>query len=211
MGKVPRMTLLCLILSGLLSSPARADNIPLTGGFLDFRVSVNQSIGPFELVGERGFTFTGFHRAFFAEPVGDPLTPGTSVNFDAKALGLDFTGTATLDGATYPDVGGVMSASSAGFHLTSLVTLPSVVSAPAVLTAPFLLNLEFYVPGGPHTLFGSGFATITLREDLGFGVPSWRLEHLRADLSSTPIPEPTTLLLVGSAAGLALARARRRR
>jgi hypothetical protein len=71
-----------------------------------------------------------------------------------------------------------------------------------------------FSPGGiqlDHTLFGGGTATIFLDEDRGFGVPSWRVTRITAEVSdaAAPIPEPATLLLMGPGLGWVAIRRRR--
>jgi PEP-CTERM motif len=66
--------------------------------------------------------------------------------------------------------------------------------------------------GGPITFSGTGTARTSLGEDKGFGVPSWLITDIEANLSSpAPVPEPATLLLPGGGlAGVTLTRLRRK-
>ena len=77
-------------------------------------------------------------------------------------------------------------------------------SARAVLSAPFELlhGASFFttfddVTGGSHTfpMIGTGTATIELIPNQ-FGVPVW--EFVRATYDFSPVPEPTSLLLLGT-------------
>jgi hypothetical protein len=201
-----RVAVMVVLTGTLFSAPLRADPIALTGGVLDLMVTTGGLGGGLvQVTGDRGFTFIAGMNGFFAPPVGNPMPPGTSIALEGIANGLDLTGTATLDGVTYTGVGGLDSAAQAGLRFrTSPATLPSVLNPPSQITAPFRLDLLF-TPDGQvnHSLFGTGTATIFLDEDLGFGVPSWRVTRVRAELSSSeaPVPEPATLLLVGAGLG----------
>jgi PEP-CTERM motif len=212
MGKGLRLATLVLALV-LVTSPARADKLALTGGTLDLDVSVNAT-GPVQLTGDRGFSFTGFMHG--TGGLGDPLPPGTAVTLQIGAVGLDLPGTATLDGTTYTDVGGASSDSSARLRFSTTVLLPAVVDAPATIIAPFALDFILFVGGtGQGTpFFGTGTARIFLDQNLGLGVPSWGVTGIRADVSNSPapVPEPATLLLLGGGlAGVGLTRLRRKR
>jgi hypothetical protein len=198
----------------LSAAPARADQIALTGGILDLQVfSGTLAGGLISVIGDRGFTFTGSMSGAFDEPVGNPMVPGTSIALRGGASGLGVGGAVTLDGVTYSPVGTLDSTAFVSVEIATLpAMLPLVLNASSAITAPMMLGLLFSVDGQfSHTLFGTGTATIFLGEDRGFGVPSWRVTGLGADLSTaqSPVPEPAAILLVGS--GLAWAAVRRRR
>ena len=134
-----------------------------------------------------GFTFFGHMAAGFIEPIGNPLPPGDTVTLRGFANGLDVGGTVTLDGVTYTGIGGLNSVSGALIEFVTTATLPSVLNAPASVLAPFMLNIVFFPSGvESHTLAGSGMARISLGEDKGFGVPSWTVTGIRADVSGSP-------------------------
>ena len=209
MLRVARLFVLGAVMLVFPVALAHAESIPLTGGVIQFDVGVFAS-APTDLVGERGFSYRG--TPFLGiMPTAEPLPPGTTVAFDAAALGVDVGGVVTLDGRTYENVGGLVSMTGANLRLTASVPLPGELGTTAVVTSPFLLDFEFLDldRDASYTLVGSGLARFTLVSDASFGVPSWRFERVRAELSSTPIPEPATLLLVGSALGIAVGRSRR--
>jgi hypothetical protein len=216
-----RVALFIVGVSVLLSAPARADQIALTSGLIDLTVSLNRGFGSVQLAGDRGFTFVGNFAGFFHAPVADPLPPGTPLLLVAIASGGDLGGNATLDGMSYTAVGSTSEPNSASMQLTTMVTLPAVLSPTSMITAPFMLDFTFFFLDDPdagvqmHSLFGSGTSTIFLAEDTGFGVPSWRVTGVRAELSSdpaAPIPEPASLsLLVIGLVALGARRLRQRK
>jgi PEP-CTERM motif len=194
-----RVTLVIVGVSMLLSAPARADQIALTSGLIDLTVTSISAFGPVQLAGDRGFTFVGNFNGSFRAPVGDPLPPGTAIALIGGASGFDLGGKATLDGVSYTAVGSASAPSSATMQLTTTLTLPAVLSPTSMITAPFMLDFAFYDGHEWHPLFGSGTSTIFLAEDRGFGVPSWRVTRVRAELSSgpaAPVPEPASLSLL---------------
>lgn len=208
-----RAAVMVIGMSALLSASAQADPIALTSGVLDVLINPGGIAGgSVRLAGDRGFTFVGSMVGSFEPPVGNPLPPGTPLSLNGGANGLDVGGTVTLDGLTYAGIGGLDSPFGATIRiLTAAATLPSALDAPSQITAAFTLDFLFQGPNVNHVLSGSGTATISLDEDRGFGVPSWRVTRLRAEVSSppAPTPEPGTLLLM--APGLVWAALRRRR
>jgi hypothetical protein len=109
----------------LVSSPARADKVALTGGVLDITVMSSLMGGRVDIQGDRGFTFVGTMFGSLEEPAGNPLPPGTTVTLVGGANGSDLRGTATLDGVTYPDVGGPDAPFGGSLQFATTVMLPA--------------------------------------------------------------------------------------
>jgi len=213
MSRFCHATALALVMSAVSSAPARADQIALTSGILDFVVTSGPgaSGGLVQLAGDRGFTFSGNLRGGFGAPVGELMPPGTTIALQGGGNGADLQGTATLDGITFPGFGALDSAFGGSLQLTtSPALLPSIVNGPTSIATTFMLQFLFAGPNFSHTLSGSGIATIFLEEDLGFEVPSWRVTGIQARLSSTPgpVPEPATFILIAPGLAWALRRAR---
>src|SRR5215212_80442 len=158
-----RVLAIGMLAGAVFSAPVHADQIALTGGFVDMEVNAGgAALGQIQLTGERGFTFFGHMAAGFTEPVGNPLPPGDTVTLRGSANGLDVGGTVTLDGVTYTGIGGLDSVSGALVEFVTTATLPSVLNAPASVLAPFMFNIVFYPSAlQSHTLVGTGMATIS--------------------------------------------------
>jgi len=125
--------------------------------------------------------------------------PGGSLDISMGFFASNGSGTVQLGGVSYtvPSVGADIGLSARA----APVILPPM-SAGATLTAPFELissQLFLYDLGGePTTLFplvGSGIARIELTPNR-FGEPLW--EFSQATYEFSPVPEPTSLLLLGT-------------
>lgn len=144
--------------------------------------------------------------------------PGTTIGLYAYADGLDVRGDVTYLGESFI-VGGadLRFVGNLVVEFTGEAVLPPLVGPTAEVTAPFLFEgsiwppLTSTLPRG--TLTGGGLATLTLRAQsvpsIGPGWTFQRLEYLFIEDPSV-VPEPASMLLVGS--GLAvLLKLRRRR
>jgi hypothetical protein len=181
-------------------SHASAQNLTITGGTLDADLNITQSAG-ITLQGDRGFTFTGASFIGHFKPWDDchlvgaaPCGPGDRVSLYASWSSSDLPGVATLDGTTYPKVGGPADPGLTVEFFGSVLLPP--LSESATVVAPIAFDGKFYVPGGPITLFGSGMATLTITPDRA--IPGrWRVNQVHYQLGPA-LPSPWMAADVGA-------------
>ena len=212
---------LLTIVSFWTTSMAGADPIRITAGGLtatgdSLQVSVELRSSPRDLV------LTGIYGGRSVEGIFRPgdcqgtCQPGETLLLDARASAPSVSGAASIDGTTFPigfGFGGPGGEASVDF--TGSWMAPAFTGASsATVTSPFLFEGFLFYPEefqrAADTMFGQGTATLNLlwaSESAG-----WALERARYEFEDTaPIPEPGTLLLLGSGlAGMVVARRRRR-
>jgi hypothetical protein len=201
-------------LIGVGSRPARADPIQITSGSLEMR----GTSGNLLLAGDRGFTLSavvsatdGIFQPWQHCNLTPACTPGTQIGLDAFWVGASLRDTtATLEGRTFADVGGLNSPNSAVAQFTGSATAPPLDGDTATVFAPFSFagSFSFMNPEGTatisETLFGHGTATLSLRRAL---TSSWSFSAARYEFD--PVPEPASLLLTAGGALLLACRHRR--
>jgi len=209
----------------LAAATAAADPVRITSGAFVYPA------GPggitVDLAGD-GFTFSGGSDPFSSllfprEQCSVPeCTGGTTVNLLTRISGLSYRpATATYQGRTYTNVGGLTADSGISTEWDGSLTIP-VGFTGGTLSAPFTFNGLFqfgnspFVPTGTAELFGSGTATLTFAPYLPEADFPNRLQTVGVRFDFAPgaaaTPEPASMILLGTGlVGLVGARRRQRR
>jgi hypothetical protein len=207
-----------LVLISLVTAPraAAAEPITITSGYVETQILASLARGLLEGAGFfLSFGADGFAAAVARDCV--PCTPGSTVNFGAEFNLPRVSGSAAVDGVTYPTIFLAMTGifSSPSFQVTGAQT--------AVLSRPFSYSgsiigylVDPWTFGATEPVFtkelvGQGTATATfVYVNSEFDGPVFTATDLRYDFAdAAPIPEPATLFLCGAGTALLIARRRR--
>ena len=209
------------VLVGMLCLPtsAGAETIRITAGTLmgepaGARIHLEGS--GLVLDGSGDVTGGRWDLGGFCRGTPDACGPGSMASLLASWQDHDFPGNATLGGRTFVVGLQTESQGSAFVEFTGSAQLPLFTGAERItVSAPFSFRGSILSPFDPVSgdstltfLTGHGSATINMIWNTAFG-GAWQFERALYQFSaSDPVPEPTTMLLVGS--GVAALAARRR-
>ena len=194
---MPKKILLLLLLTLAVPPLAHADTITITAGYLQSGRILYAGSG--ELASPDGFAWVGGFYNWAWAPT--EVTPGETLEPVFRAS--DFTGLAILNGVEYRKLGGISDDSAVfNLNLSSLPMTAPISGHTAILSAPFTLHAGslFAPPNSPgFVLDGSGTVTVTLQRITGPDTNYWDVTSYRWEFEqAAPVPEPATVILVGS-------------
>jgi hypothetical protein len=207
-GSIKILSFVLLLLC--CASTAKADPVVITGGGLGTPLGLgNFSMTP----SAPGFSFSGAHMGAPRQQLCGPCNPGQQFGGFQIPVSLTMTFGLTYNGVSYSPGGpgaGYIVVSSGNVITLDRFTIPldlSPVSAPFSFVGGISAFPRDGVSAPLHLeLTGSGIATFTFVGS-GFNI---RSQASFAFMPPQPVPEPTTMLLLGTGlAGLLAAKVRR--
>jgi hypothetical protein len=207
----------CLLALTMIPAAVFADPIPVTSGF--FSVTGLGASAVFDLQGPDYRAAGGFEPGVVGPDLTCfPCVAGAVISLDTSFLASQGTGSATVDEMSFPSIG--LAAHNFLFEAPDIVAPGTTGSFTVTRPFTFTGRLSGFDPSDPHQtpiferlLVGQGLVTASFLENPNpGGPPLFSFRSIRYDFAeAAPVPEPATLLLVGSGLGAALQLRRRAR
>jgi hypothetical protein len=228
MARLAQIACAASVIMATAAIPLRADPINITGGSVFIARPEVVDLGDLSIAGTQGFTLTsrvapsGGLIGPFAQCIVPECPPGTRILFDMGLSGSAGSlprAVMTIGGDRYDDLESINAMANVFLNFSGSIIAPDLGPARVSLSAPFSLTGQAFAltPLGEiahdDLLLGRGTGTMTLvpfpTQSPDFP-PGWMVESVRFDFAQTTVPEPSTLLLLGTCA-VGVLRARRSR